>query len=71
MAKRRSYYDNYWPRYEWTRPIDVEDGIKAKSKRGRLLTGPVLYGVNLLFNLSNKLFCHLLYIRQQNCRFDS
>ena len=38
MAKRRrSYYDNYWPRYEPTRPIDVEDGIKAKSKRGKFV----------------------------------
>jgi uncharacterized Zn finger protein len=34
MAKRQSYYDNYWPSYEATRPIDVEDGIKAKSQRG-------------------------------------
>ena len=35
MAKRRrSYYDSYWPRYEPTRPIAVEDGIKAKSQRG-------------------------------------
>jgi uncharacterized Zn finger protein len=37
MAKRRSYYDSYWPRYESTRPIDVEDGIKAKSKRGKFV----------------------------------
>jgi uncharacterized Zn finger protein len=38
MAKRRSsYYDGYWPRYESTRPIDVEDGIKAKSKRGKFV----------------------------------
>ncbi|MFC2023411.1 SWIM zinc finger family protein [Chloroflexota bacterium] len=37
MAKRRSYYDNYWPSYESTRPIDVEDGIKAKSKRGKFV----------------------------------
>ncbi|MBC8449386.1 MAG: SWIM zinc finger family protein [Chloroflexi bacterium] len=35
MAKRRwSYYDSYWPRYEPTRPIEVKDGIKAKSQRG-------------------------------------
>jgi uncharacterized Zn finger protein len=35
MAKRRwSYYESYWPRYETTRPIEVEDGIKAKSRRG-------------------------------------
>jgi uncharacterized Zn finger protein len=36
MAKRRSSYydDDYWPRYEPTRPIRVEDGIKAKSQRG-------------------------------------
>jgi uncharacterized Zn finger protein len=38
MAKRRkSYYDNYWPSYESTRPFDVEDGIKAKSKRGKFV----------------------------------
>ena len=38
MAKRRSsYYDGYWPRYEPTRPIDIEDGIKAKSKRGKFV----------------------------------
>ena len=37
MAKRRSYYDSYWPRYESTRPIDVRDGIKAKSKRGKFV----------------------------------
>ncbi len=38
MAKRRSsYYDGYWPSYEYTRPIDVEDGIKAKSKRGKFV----------------------------------
>ena len=38
MAKRRSsYYDDYWPRYDYTRPIDVEDGIKAKSKRGKFV----------------------------------
>jgi uncharacterized Zn finger protein len=38
MAKRRkSYYDNYWPSYEYTRPINVEDGIKAKSERGKFV----------------------------------
>jgi uncharacterized Zn finger protein len=38
MAKRRrSYYDSYWPRYETTRPIEVEDGIKAKSRRGKFV----------------------------------
>jgi uncharacterized Zn finger protein len=38
MAKRRSsYYDSYWPSYEYTRPIDVEHGIKAKSKRGKFV----------------------------------
>jgi uncharacterized Zn finger protein len=38
MTKRRSsYYDSYWPRYEPTRPIDVEDGIKAKSQRGKFV----------------------------------
>ncbi|MBN1935562.1 MAG: SWIM zinc finger family protein [Anaerolineae bacterium] len=36
MSKKRrsSYYDNYWPSYEPTRPISVEDGIKAQSQRG-------------------------------------
>jgi uncharacterized Zn finger protein len=38
MAKRRSsYYNGYWPRYESTRPIDVKDGIKAKSQRGKFV----------------------------------
>ena len=38
MARRRSsYYDNYWPSYESTRPIEVKDGIKAKSKRGKFV----------------------------------
>ena len=38
MARRySSYYDNYWPRYEATRPIEVKDGIKAKSKRGKFV----------------------------------
>jgi uncharacterized Zn finger protein len=38
MARRRSsYYDSYWPRYTPTRPIEVEGGIKAKSKRGRFV----------------------------------
>ena len=38
MAKRRSsYYDDFWPSYEYRRPIDVEDGIKAKSKRGKFV----------------------------------
>lgn len=39
MAKRRSrsYYDDYWPHYEPTRPIEV-DGIKAKSQRGKFVT---------------------------------
>ncbi len=38
MTKRRSsYYDSYWPRYTYTRPIEVEDGIKAKSKRGKFV----------------------------------
>jgi len=32
--RRRSYYSDYWPRYETTRPIEVEGGIKAKSQRG-------------------------------------
>jgi uncharacterized Zn finger protein len=37
MAKRRSsYYDNYWPRYT-SSPIEVENGIKAKSKRGKFV----------------------------------
>jgi uncharacterized Zn finger protein len=34
VAKRRSYYDDYWPQYESTRPREVKDGIKAKSARG-------------------------------------
>jgi uncharacterized Zn finger protein len=38
MTKRRkSYYNDYWPRYETTRPIEVADGIKAKSKRGKFV----------------------------------
>lgn len=38
MAKRRgSYFDSYWPRYEPARPIEVEDGIKAKSQRGKFV----------------------------------
>lgn len=38
MAKRRgSYYDGYWPRYETARPIEVEDGIKARSRRGKFV----------------------------------
>lgn len=38
MAKRRrSYYDSYWPSYESTRPIDVADGIRAKSRRGKFV----------------------------------
>jgi len=37
MARRRSYYDDYWPRYERARLIEVEDGIKAKSKRGKFV----------------------------------
>lgn len=38
MAKRRSqsYYDDYWPRYEPSRPIEV-DGIKAKSQHGKFV----------------------------------
>lgn len=38
MAKRRSrsYYDDYWPHYEPTRPIEV-DGIKAKSQWGKFV----------------------------------
>jgi uncharacterized Zn finger protein len=38
MAKRRrSYYDGYWPRYEATHPIEVENGIKARSKSGKFV----------------------------------
>lgn len=38
MAKRRSsYYDDYWPSYEPTRPIEVENGIKARSKKGKFV----------------------------------
>ncbi len=34
MTRRRSsYYENYWPQYEPSRPIEV-DGIKAKSQKG-------------------------------------
>ncbi len=38
MAKRRSrsYYDDYWPHYEPSRPIAV-DGIKAKSQYGKFV----------------------------------
>ena len=39
MAKRRSrYYDDYWPQYEPTRPIDVENGLKANSHRGKFVS---------------------------------
>ena len=38
MAKRRSsYYDDYWPRYEPAQPIEVEDGIRARSKQGKFV----------------------------------
>lgn len=37
MAKRRSYYDSYWPSYEPTRPIEVKDGIKARSQHGKFV----------------------------------
>ncbi|MFH1929290.1 MAG: SWIM zinc finger family protein [Chloroflexota bacterium] len=37
MAKRRKSYDDYWWSYESTRPLDVEDGIKAKSVRGKFV----------------------------------
>jgi uncharacterized Zn finger protein len=38
MAKRRSsYYESYWPSYEPSRPIEVKDGIKAKSKQGKFV----------------------------------
>lgn len=38
MARRRwSYYDSYWPRYTPTRPIEVPDGIKARSRRGKFV----------------------------------
>ncbi len=38
MKRRsRSYYDDYWPHYEPTRPIEV-DGIKAKSQRGKFVS---------------------------------
>ena len=38
MAKRRSsYYDNYWPSFARSRPYEVEDGIKAKSQRGKFV----------------------------------
>ena len=38
MARRRSsYYDSYWPSYASTRPIEVQDGIKAKSRQGKFV----------------------------------
>ena len=38
MAKRRSsYYESYWPSYEPSRPIEVKDGIKARSKQGKFV----------------------------------
>ncbi len=37
MPKRRSSYNDYWWSYESTRPYDVENGIKAKSKRGKFV----------------------------------
>ena len=38
MTRRRSsYYDDYWPRYEPTTPIEVKDGIKAKSQWGKFV----------------------------------
>jgi uncharacterized Zn finger protein len=38
MAKRRSrYYESYWPRYEPTQPIEVKDGIKARSQQGKFV----------------------------------
>jgi uncharacterized Zn finger protein len=38
MAKRRSgYYEGYWPSYEPTRAIEVEDGIKASSTHGKFV----------------------------------
>jgi uncharacterized Zn finger protein len=38
MARRRSsYYDSYWPQYAPTRPIEVRDGIRAKSQRGKFV----------------------------------
>jgi uncharacterized Zn finger protein len=38
MAKRRSrsYYEEYWPHYEPSRPIEV-GGIKAKSQHGKFV----------------------------------
>ena len=40
MARRRkrsSYYDRYWPSYTPTRPIAVQEGIVAKSQRGKFV----------------------------------
>ena len=38
MAKRRpSYYEDYWPRYEPAQPVEVKDGIKARSKQGKFV----------------------------------
>jgi uncharacterized Zn finger protein len=34
MAKRRSRYDNYYAYYRPTRPIETDEGIKARSRRG-------------------------------------
>ena len=39
MARRRSsYYGDYWPQFEPTIPIDVENGLKAKSRRGKFVS---------------------------------
>jgi len=35
--RRRSYYDDYWPRYEPAHPIEVQDGIKARSRQGQFV----------------------------------
>jgi uncharacterized Zn finger protein len=34
MARRRSRYDNYYAYYQPTRPIETDEGIKARSRRG-------------------------------------
>jgi len=34
MSRRRNYYDDYYPHFEPTRPIETKGGIKARSQRG-------------------------------------
>jgi uncharacterized Zn finger protein len=37
MARRRSSYSYYFPSFEPTKPIEVKDGIKARSRRGEFV----------------------------------